>query len=497
MTAPYYERLSTLDASFLAFEDGSAHMHVGNVSLFDAKPLRSKHGGLHFASIERAITQIIPRNPRLRQKVWWPAGGPPVWVDDPNFHVGYHIRHAALPSPGSLDQLKQLAARIMSRTLDSAKPLWETWIVEGVEGDRCAIIAKLHHALADGISARDILIGYLGIQPGEVPEQIEPFVARPAPSLTQLHIDEAARRAEAVRGWAGRFRDVLKAPDLKGSLIKGANDFLSAASGMLRESAPTPLNRPIGPHRRFDFTSSNFEAIREIRKASGAKVNDIVLAVVSGAVRRFLIGRKLRVDDLDFRVMVPVNVRTEEENGTAGNRVSNMTVPLALFETDPRRRLQRVMDASSRAKRSGQSQFGDMFARAVDDAGLFLPRPLAGLAANRVSANMVVTNVPGPQFPQYLVAGEMTASFPLVPLAPQQALGVALYSYNGVLYWGFNADWDLVPDLSAFVKAVDLEMRQLHRAFVPLAVRPRTKLRVLPAAARAARSEPLAVESAL
>ncbi len=497
MTAPYYERLTSLDASFLAFEETSSHMHLGSVSLFDAKPLRTKAGGLDFAAIESAITQIIPRNPRLRQKVWWPTGGPPVWVDDPNFHVGYHIRHAALPSPGSLDQLKQLSARIMSRTLDAAKPLWENWIVEGIEGDRCAIIAKLHHSLADGISARDILIGYLGLEPGDVPEPIEPFVARPAPSVAQLHLDAALRRAEKARELGGWLKDMLGKPDIGSTLLKSANDLLGAASNMLRDPSPTPLNRPIGPHRRFDFTSSDFGAIREIRKASGAKVNDIVLAVVSGAVRRFLLDRKLRVDDLDFRVMVPVNVRTEEENGTAGNRVSNMTVPLALFETDPRRRLQRVMDSSSRAKRSQQSAIGDMFAQAVDSAGFFLPRSLAGMVSNRVMANMVVTNVPGPQFPQFLLGGEMLSSFPLVPLAPQQALGVALYSYNGVLHWGCNADWDLVPDLSKFVKAIELEMLQLHRAFVPLAIRPRTKLRAVPVAVRPSRPEPVPVESAL
>jgi diacylglycerol O-acyltransferase / wax synthase len=485
MREPHYERMSTLDASFLAVEDRNAPMSVGSVSLFDARPLRLPGGGLDFSRIERAIQQILPKNRRLRQKVWWPTGGFPVWIDDPDFRLGYHLRHSALPRPGTADQLKRLAGSILSRTLDLEKPLWEIWIVEGVEDDRFAIISKIHHCLADGISIRDILLGYLEAEPTSVPRPIGGWDPRPAPSLARIHLDAALRRAQKSREFTdGIAQGVAKLfterPDI-GRWTGALGGWLGAASSFAGRISDTPINNcKIGPHRRFDYTSTDLASVKEIRKHSGAKVNDIVLAAVTGAVRRFLLAQKLCVDDLDFRVMVPVNVRTEQENGTFGNRVSNMTVPLPLVETDPRRRLQRVIDATQRAKMSRQSQVGDLLAQFVDNAGLFLPREWARQGAHQMAANLVVTNVPGPQFTQYLLEGEMYESFPVVPLPSDQALGVALYSYNGTLFWGFNADLDLIPELQGFVGAIDLEMEQLRRAHDPISVRSRAKLRMVP-----------------
>jgi WS/DGAT/MGAT family acyltransferase len=473
MTEPHYERLSVLDASFLSVEAEDTHMHVASVSTFDARPLTRADGGLDVERIEQAMQQMLARNPRMRQKVWWPLGGAPVWIDDSDFRLSYHVRHTALPLPGTMRQLKRLAGRVMSHTLDTRKPLWEIWLIEGLENERFAIMAKLHHCLADGISARDILTGYLGTEPTAVTEPTPPSEPRPAPSLARMALDDAMRRNQQARQVVGGAASLLRKSDsgLRASLADAASGLVNAATSLVGSASPTPFNRKIGPHRRFDCTRFSFADVLALRNTSGGKVNDVVLAVVAAAVRRFLIGRRLSVDRMDFRVMVPVNVRQEGRETTGGNFVSSMTVPLPLFETDPRRRLQRIIETTTRAKASKQSRGGELLTRAADWTGFFVPRLLASRGARRLTANLVVTNVPGPLFPMYLLESRLLESFPLVPLAPEQALGIALYTYDKSLHWGFNADLDAFPDLHDFVQAVDVEWRELVDAWTPIELR--------------------------
>ncbi len=473
--ATHYERLSTLDASFLSFEDRAAHMHMGSTSLFDAAPFRQEGGGLNFELIERCILGHLPRHPRLRQKLWWPVGGPPVWIDDPKFDTSFHVRRVALPSPGTESELKTLAASILSMHLDTSRPLWEAWIIEGVAGNRFALLWKIHHALADGVSARDILIGYLGFERSAEAPELPRFVPRPAPSLGRLHLDEALRRFEQSRDASARLQSFLLGA-VKGMEGSGFSDaaaaLLEVGAGLLSDIVPTTFNGDIGPHRRFDWTSCDLGVLQEIRKQSGAKINDVVLAAVCGAVRSYLLDKKIPVDELPFRVMVPVSMRGQGETANGGNRVSNLTIPLPLSETDPRRRLQIIVDTTTRVKASGQSSMGDALMQALDWAGIRAPVPLARFAAEHMPANLVVTNIPGPQRRQFLLESELLESFPMVPLAKGQGLGIALYSYNGVMHWGLNADRDLVPDLDRFVKAIDVETVQLHRAHGAIEVRP-------------------------
>jgi diacylglycerol O-acyltransferase / wax synthase len=472
MSLPHYDRLSSLDASFFALEDKDSPMHVGSITTFEAAPLRTADGGLDFQRIERALMKIFPEVPRLYQRIWWPAGGPPVWIDDPGFDPSYHFRYTALPSPGTLDQLRSLCGRILSSRLDTRRPLWEAWIIEGLEGDRFALAWKLHHSLADGIGVRDILLGYLGLEPSTELPKLPAYCPRPAPTLRQLALDSARHRVEKTREVSERLNDfLLHGPTLREALVETANGLVQAASNLLTSVSPTPLNGTTGPHRRFDFTSCEFRVLNDIRKHTGAKINDIALSVVGGAVRSFLLGKKLRVDELDFRIMCPVNMRSDRDRPGLGNRVASMDVPMPLFETDPRRRLQRTIEATTRAKASGQSRIVDLIALASDWAGLLVPQPLARLAAERISANLVVTNVPGPQFTMYLLESQMLESFPVVPLSGGQGLGIALFGYNQNLYWGFNADRDLLPDVGDFVKAVDRELADLHRAYNPIPIR--------------------------
>ena len=474
MSEPFFERLTALDASFLGIEADDTHMHVASVSTLDARPLTRHDGGLDVERIHTAMHQMLARNPRMRQKVWWPVGGPPVWIDDADFRLSYHVRHTALPLPGTMRQLKRLAGRVMSQTLDPRKPLWEIWLIEGLENERFAIMAKLHHCLADGIGARDILTGYLGTAPIEKVDPVPPWRARPAPTLAQIALAGVRQRGQKTRELVGQAREILGVNDLRASLTDAAAGVLSAASNAVGAVAPTPFNRAIGPHRRFDCTACGFDRVLAVRKAAGGKVNDVVLATVAAATRRFLLGRKLDVDSMDFRVMVPVNVRGDGPAGGGGNHVSNMTIPLPLYETDPRRRLMRIIETTARAKASRQSRAGELLAAAADWAGIIPPRGLAQRAAHQITANMVVTNVPGPLFPMFLLESRLLESFPLVPLAPEQALGIALYTYDKSLHWGFNADWDVLPDVHDFARAVDVEFEQLVRAWEPIEVLTRT-----------------------
>jgi diacylglycerol O-acyltransferase / wax synthase len=488
MTATHYERLSTLDASFLTFEDRDAHMHTGSVSFLDATPFQLQDGGLNFVLIERCAMQILQLYPRLRQKVWWPAGGPPVWIDDATFDPSFHFRHVRLPSPGTARELKTLIGNILSTGLDTARPLWEAWIIEGVEGNRFGLVWKLHHCLADGVSVRDILMSYLRYEPwSEAPPELPQFTARPAPSVGRLHLDLALRRLEKSREASARVQELLTGGSLASSLSDAAAALVQVGANLIGEVAPTPFNGTIGAHRRFDWTSCELSTLQEIRKESGAKINDVVLASVCGAVRRFLLDKQLPVDDIPFKVMVPVSMRPQ--NGAAdpgGNRVSNLTIPLPLFETDPRRRLQTIVETTTRAKASGESWMGDALLQVLDWAGIQAPPLVARFASQHMPANLVVTNIPGPQRRQFLLRSELDTSFPVVPLAKNQGLGIALYSYNGVMHWGFNADRDLLPDLERFTTAIDAEIRQLHQAHLPVQLRTRSQLRAVPGRVAAA-----------
>lgn len=470
-TSSHFGRLSPLDASFLALEDNDTPMHVGSLGIYEAEAFRNPEGGLDFERIELHLSQLVPANPRLHQKVWRPLGGAPLWIDDERFDTSYHFRRTRLPSPGGIEELRSLCGRVLSTRLDTTRPLWEAWIIEGIEGDRFALLWKIHHSMTDGIGVREILTGYLGFAPNpDVPKPIA-YAPRRKPSLAELLRDEAEHRISLTRDLSARLGELVRGSgSLPETLGDAANGVVQTATSLLTRPSPTPLNQPIGPHRRFDWTQVSFRELSDIRKHTKAKVNDIALAVVAGAMRRFFLGRDIPVDDLNFTVMVPVNVRKEGDSGT-GNHVSNMSVPLPLAETDPKRRLQKTMAAAARAKSSGQSKVGDTLALAADWAGLRAPASLARFAAARVAANLVVTNIPGPMFPQYLGEAKLLAAPPIVPLSTGQGLGIALYGYNNELFWGFNADRDLMPDLHDLVAAVDAEMTLLHRAYEPVEIK--------------------------
>jgi WS/DGAT/MGAT family acyltransferase len=429
-------------------ERAGAHMHVASAILFEGS------APTH-AEFRDQIESRLHLVPRFRQKLRQvPFGqGRPVWVDDPHLNLDYHVRQTALPAPGSEEQLRNLAARIFSQQLDRSKPLWELWLVEGLEGDRFAIVGKSHHALVDGVSGVDIttVLFDLEEEPAGPPVRPPKWAPRPEPTdielLTEALRERATSPSELVRG----VRALLRGPH---RILRGAG-----ATGRLLEtgmSAPrTPFNVEIGPHRRLAFVRTDLDDLKRVKDAHGGTVNDVVLSVVTGALGNYLRARGHDTEGLEMRAMVPVSVRAEEEHGALGNRLSAMMAPLPVWCEDPVERLRLLTETMGDLKGSGQAVGAEILTKMTD----FAPPTIASQAARLQPAqrffNLVVTNVPGPQFPLYVLGRKMESIFPLVPLARRQALCVGIMSYDGQVDFGLVGDYDAMADLDSF--ALDLE----------------------------------------
>ncbi|UCE85810.1 MAG: wax ester/triacylglycerol synthase family O-acyltransferase [Deltaproteobacteria bacterium] len=462
----HHERLSALDASFLRLEDENSHMHVGSVALFDAAPLTREDGGLDIETIRRMIENTLRRMPRYRQRLAWvPLLGHPVWVDDARFNLHYHLRHIALPAPGNDRQLKRTAGQVLAQALDRSKPLWELWIVEGVAGNRFAIVTKAHHCMVDGIAAAELVGSAMAVGPDAAIPRARRGLPRPAPGPFDLLLAEIGYHARGGIAAARAIRRALRHP--RGALTSawdGALGLRDVIRAGVHRASPTPINVALGPHRRFDWVRFELADVKEVKSQLGGTVNDVVLAVATGALRRFLRGRGVRVEDLDFRAMIPVNVRTEDDPRDVGNRIVMVVARLPIDEAEPRTRLERVIDTTRELKASRQAR-GLALIEELSDwtvASLFVQ--FAQLVARFGPFNVVVTNVPGPQRRAYLLGSPLLEVYPLVPLYRNQDVGIALFSYDGGLYWGLNADWDSVPDLHDLVGALVREFEALRKA---------------------------------
>src|SRR6478672_164644 len=476
-------RLSALDASFLYLEEASTPMHVGAVSIF-----KRPKAGFDYDRLVDLIEQRIALVPRYRQKVRHVPGNlaRPVWVDDPDFDVAYHVRRSALPKPGSDEQLTELVARLMSRPLDHARPLWEMYLVEGLARGRTAVLTKTHQAMVDGISAIDIGQVILDVSPEPRGVAEELWMPRNEPTDLELicgAVAEAVARpgvvVDNVRAAAG------DAVATVGKLAGAAAQLLSMARTASRGTAPdSPLNVPISTQRRFAVARTQLEDYRKIRSAHGCTVNDVVLSVVTGALRTWLLSRGEPVtSSSSVRAMVPMSVRGQADvpsstaTGSSGNRVSSFLVDLPVGEPSPVVRLHQVTH-SMRERTAGAQHVG---ADTLVRIGGFTPPTLHALGARAASGfskrifNLVVTNVPGPQFPLYAAGARMLELFPVVPLAKGQALALGLTSYDGGVYYGLNGDRDLAdaartgaqrragPDRRHRVRAHPAVARALHQ----------------------------------
>ena len=300
--------------------------------------MRTDEGGIDVEAFRRATAAVLHQIPRYRQKLKWvPIEGRPVWIDDHTFNLDYHIRHTSLPRPGGMEQLKHLSARIMSQPLDRARPLWESWLVEGLEGgDKFAVITKIHHCMVDGTSGVDLTHILLSTRPDQVPAEPRPYVPRPEPSSMDLLRESMIRNAtlplKAVSGLRSLARETKDISQEVGLRVLAISDLIGLA---VRSADDTPINGQLGPHRRFDWLSMPLDDVKRVSKKIGCTVNDVVLATVSGAIREFLVYRNVEPAGLEFRVSAPVSMRRDEDKGKLGNQVSSWIIPLPIELADP------------------------------------------------------------------------------------------------------------------------------------------------------------------
>lgn len=460
----HYERLSNLDGSFLALETRTTHMHVGAVAVFAPGP-QVGEDGVNINTVRDLILSRLDQIPRYRQRLATvPLEGSPVWVDDEHFHLDYHVRHIALPHPGSTEQMKDLAGRLMSQQLDRSKPLWELYVVEGLDDGGFALIAKIHHCMIDGVSGIDLMAVLLDFTPEFEIKEPKPWVARPAPNGTELVVREASRTITSL------VSGILKAPSEIGVWTASWSEKAKAAgaslsSGWLTQTDKTSLNGPIGGARMFDWIQLPLEDVKKIKNTHGATVNDVMLAIVAGAVRAYLVEvggtTEDELQETEFRIMAPVSVRSKDEAGTLGNKVAMWLMELPIAETDPAKRVQIINQATKSLKETDQALGASTLVEVSTGAPATVVSLAARLAGRARPFNMTVTNVPGPQFPLYMAGSEMLATYPLVPLWQSHGAGIAMFSVSGMVDIGINMDRDLIEDPTCLGRC-------LEEAFVEL-----------------------------
>jgi WS/DGAT/MGAT family acyltransferase len=457
MPQRHLDRLSAVDASFLLQEGSTTHMHIGGVATFEG-PAPSYD---EFLAHIRSRLALVPR---YRQKLAEPPlrTGRPLWVDDPNFNLGYHVRHTALPEPGSEEQLLNLTSRIFSQRLDRTKPLWEMWLVEGLEGRRFALITKTHHCLVDGVAGIDLMSTLFDLDP--VPRRVdeEDWFPAPEPSAAQLLAGSVQAWVDTGREIAGGLIDAVTHPERTLERVReAAMGIGEVAWAGINPPPPTPLTGDIGPHRRFFVVRERLDDLKEIKNAFGGTVNDVVLAVVAGALASFMRSRGIRTEGLELRACVPVSVRTGDQEGTMGNRITQILCPLPVYIEDPVARLHFVREAMGGLKESKQALGAATIAGMEDFAP---PTILAQASRLHFSTRMyttLVTNIPGPQFPLYLLGRELMDVVPVAFLGGKRSLATAIMSYNGSVSFGLIGDFDALPDLDVIGEALTESIEEL------------------------------------
>jgi WS/DGAT/MGAT family acyltransferase len=457
----HLDRLTSIDASFLTNESSASHMHVGAVMIFEGPPPKYED----FVEHVRSRLHLVPR---FRQKLAFPPieTGRPFWVDDPNFNLEYHVRHSALPEPGSEEQLRNIAGRLFSQQLDRSKPLWEVWLIQGLERKRFAIITKTHHALVDGVSGVDIATVLFDVKPvPELTESDDGWVPHPVPSRAVLAAKGMEGAATLPLKLARRMTRAATHPRPAMHRAREAVEGIGEIAWAFADPAPeTPLNVEIGSHRRYTWVRCELEDFKAIKNALGGTVNDVVLTVVSGALRAWLEERGVKTEGLELRAQVPVSTRAQDEHGKLGNRISTMRGPLPVYVEDPVQRLQIVREAMEGLKQSKQALGAEVITRFNDFAPPTLLAQASRINFSTRLFNLIVTNVPGPQIPLYVLGRELQDCFPVAFLPPNQALAVAIMSYNGGIDFGLLADFDSMEDVEFIAEAISDSLAELLEA---------------------------------
>ena len=453
------ERLTSLDASFLYLETPAVHMHVAGVSVFDAR----EDGPLTYDDVQRVVEARLHLAPRLRKRVLQvPLGlARPLWVDDDRFDLDFHLRRAAIPSPGGRFQLERAIGRVLSRPLDTAKPLWELYVFEGLADRRTAVLLKLHHALADGISGLTIASALFDLAPDAeigLPGPT-PWKAEPAPTLEDLMRDAAEdlvlHPIEAVGHAIGAPVRTLRALAETFAGVRDVVDMGAPPAG--------PFDTQVGPARRFAMAEASFARIHEIKRILGGTVNDVILSAVAGGLHDVLEHRGDDTKGRTLRVMVPVSVRSRAERGEVGNRIAPAFIDVPVGPLRARTRLQRVRRATAQLKDSSMAVGADK----IIGLGAYAPPALHSMAARLASRgrwfNLVVSNVPAPQVPLYLAGAPLVANYPSMPLGERSGLSIACTSLAGTMAFGLTADWDSVPDVEVLARGIETAIDELEK----------------------------------
>ena len=452
------DRITALDASFLHLEKAGARLHVASVTIFEGPAPTWDELRAHV----EARLHLVPRFRQRLAEVPLDQGRP-VWVDDPHFNLRYHLRHAGLPAPGSEEQLKNLAGRLFAQPLDRTKPLWELSLVDGLWDGQFALVAKSHHALVDGELSVDITRVLFDTEPDAAPPPgpSSPWVARPLPTPAQLLSDALLERATQPRELRRSARAVLRGPR---RLVQGTRERLQASGALafagLEPAPPTPLNVKVGPHRRYTWVDAELGELRAIKDSLGGTVNDAVLAVVAGALGRYLRHRRVDTRDLVLRALVPISVRSDDPEHESV--VEPLDAPLPVGIEDPVEQYRAIRDATSVLEGTREAIDARTLTELAGFASPTIMSQAARLQPSQRFFNLVVTNVPGPQFPLYLLGRRLRALYPVVPITGRQALGIAVMSYDGRLGFGLLADYDALSD-------VDVLASELREAIDALA----------------------------
>ncbi len=478
-----YDRLSPQDSVFLHVEDDHQPLHVGALGYFERQPFLDAEGRFDLARVRRRIESRLHLVPRFRKRIMKVPfdQGRPIWVDDVNFDLAYHVRLTAIPPPGSEAQLKLLMDRIQAQLLDRRRPLWEIWFVEGVEGDRVALIQKTHHALIDGISGIDVATVLLDLEPDVPDVDPEPWTPAPPPDASTLLVDSLVERAvepaELVRSARALTRGPQQAAERLGQMARTVVDLTHRGPG-------APWNVPVTPHRRFEPARIELDRAKALRRAAAGRgddlaavtLNDVVLAACTGAMRSYLLHRGETVPEgLVYRAMVPVSVRDVSEQMALGNRVSMMVADLPVGDPDPVERLRFVHAHMASRKEMGEAVAADTLMELTGYAPPTLLGLASRLAVRAMPVNTVITNVPGPQIPLYCMGAKMLEAFPYVCVVDGMAMIIAVISYDGHLAFGLSGDRSAVADLHVLAKGIEGAFAELEAVLLPPEAAPAPK----------------------
>ncbi|MBW2272852.1 MAG: wax ester/triacylglycerol synthase family O-acyltransferase [Deltaproteobacteria bacterium] len=452
------DRLSAQDTSFLYIENECNPMHIGVVAIFEGP-------APHHDEIEEMVSSKLHLVPRYRQRVRFVPFeiGRPIWCDDPHFNLRYHVRHSALPSPGAGSQLRTLVGRVMSQQLDRAKPLWEMWVVEGLEKERWAILSKVHHSMVDGIAGTDLLSVIMDDEPDREHPAPHWWRAAPPPSALELLGDAIQEKLSSPREAFAALRTAVEAPRRALRTLSELGDGLGSFSRLSDSELDSSLNGPIGPHRRWCWSETTLSEVKRIREAHGGTVNDIVLAAITRGFRALLLSRDEEVEDRVVRTLVPVSVRRRDERGSYNNRVAAIFAELPVGIEDPLERLGAIREQMKHLKAHHQAVAAETLTALTG----FAPPMLLALAGRlfadveQHSVQTVTTNVPGPQRTLYAAGRPMLTAYPYVPLAVSIRVGIAIFSYAGQLTFGVTGDYDGAPDIEVLAEGIGAGIEEL------------------------------------